>query len=313
MIDTCVRKESTHMPEAKTKVSAAIKLTTPIVLDLPPLQDSTISYTGEDVKTPRLSVPQISVSYKAEDDDSKVAEKGEFIEYDPATKTTSPLGKKITIQILHHRQALGAFKNEISYWTPEIGMKYSVASLFMTEKDKDGKRKNTFLLKGTIKNGGDLRTAYPDLGYRRVLYVLHEGKLKNLVVKGASFSKFIDFSNAIKGQSSSSVNIELTTTKDKKGTVIFYPIVFTPKDPINMVAQEPVLKQLSDWFSKFDALMDEQNRVREEDASIKRGDGPTGDISPAPHRTTAEQVQRPDEEADERAALEAEVEKVFES
>ena len=92
-----------------------------VVLNLPELVEG-LSYTGETVKVPRLEVPSIRVSYKSEDDDSKVCPKGEFIQYDPTTKEITPLGKKITIQILHHRQSLSAYKNEQGYWTPEISL-----------------------------------------------------------------------------------------------------------------------------------------------------------------------------------------------
>lgn len=278
------------MAEAKAKA--------PVVLDLPELPESLVNYTGEDVRIPRLEVPMIRVSYKSEDDDSKVCPKGEFIEYNPVTKETKALGKKVTIQILHHRQSLSAYKNEESYWTPEISMSAKEASLFLGFT-KDGKRSNRFLMKGTISKTGDLRTAYPDLRYQRNLYIVHEGVLKTLVIYGASFSGFIDLTKELKGASSSSVLLELSTHKEKTGTVIYYPIAFEIKEKRDPKADEPVLKKLSEWFAKHDSLVAQQLKERANQASIDRGDGPIEEVAEvleksvpmADQRTMSEQMK----------------------
>ena len=285
-----------------------------VALNLPNLPETLTSFTGETVRIPRLEVPLIRVSYKAEDDDTKVCPKGEFIEYNPVTKETKALGKKISIQILHHRQSLSAYKNEESYWTPEISMKEKETSLFLGATN-NGKRSNTFLMKGAIdkKSANSLRVAYPDLRYQRNLYVLHDGVLKSLVIYGASFSGFIDLTKELKGASSSSVVLELSTKKEKTGTVIYYPIVFTTKDAVDMKVIEPVLKELSDWFGKYDGLIAQQLKERADQAAIDRGDGPDDEVVLPPSRTTlpparstmSEQVK--DEEQDREAiAKEAE-------
>ena len=246
-----------------------IKTLTPVVLDLPVLGENLSDYTGEQTRIPRLQVPTIRVSYKSEDDDTKVAPKGEFIEYDFETKESKPLGKKISIQILHHRQSLSAYKNEESYYTPEVSMKTKNLSLFVRSKGKDGKSKIQFLMSGDIKS---IREAYPDLRYQRSLYVLHDGKLKNLVVYGASFGGYIEFQKELKGQSSSAVHVELTTTKEKTGTVIYYPIVFSAGAKVDMKLAEPTLKQLSDWFGQYDLAVAKQMADRAEEAAVNRGD-----------------------------------------
>lgn len=295
----------------------------PVKLSLPELPESLVNYTGEAVRVPRLEVPLIRVSYKSEDDDSKVCPKGEFIEYDPVTKSTKALGKKVTIQILHHRQSLSAYKNEESYWTPEFNMREKETSLFLGSSN-NGKRTNQFLMKGTIAKNGDLRTAYPDLRYQRNLYVLHDGVLKSLVIYGASFSGFIDLSKELKGASSSSVLLELSTKKEKTGTVIYYPIVFLIKEKLDVKTSEPVLKELSDWFNKYDALITQQLKERADQAAMDRGDEPSFSAAPNPpvksvgdpllparkdNRTLSEQVR--DEDEEDRASLAAEAEKMF--
>ena len=256
-----------------------------IKLELPVLNEGE-SYTGETLRIPRLEVPSIRVSYKSEDDETKVCPKGEFIQYNPATKEITALGKKITIQILHHRQSLSAYKNEQGYWTPEISMKAKTAPLFVSGKDKNGKRTLQFLAEGTIKKDGDLRTAYPDLRYQRNLYVIHDGQLKTLVIYGASFSGFIDLTKELKGQSSASVILELSTHKEKTGTVIYYPIAFGIKDQIDMKTIEPVLKEFSEWFDKYDSLIAKQQTEKRKQAEIDRGDADPADYSdveaPAP-------------------------------
>ena len=260
----------------------------PVNLNLPELPENLESFTGETVRVPRLEVPLIRVSYKAEDDDTKICPKGEFIEYSPVTKEILPLGKKISIQILHHRQSLSAYKNEESYWTPEISMKERETSLFLGATN-NGKRSNTFLMKGPIdkKSPGSLRAAYPDLRYQRNLYVLHDGVLKSLVIYGASFSGFIDLTKELKGQSSSTVSLELSTKKEKTGTVIYYPIVFTIKEKLDAKANEVVGKELAAWFAKYDGLIAQQLKERADQAAIDRGDGPDDKNSVYDHTPAA--------------------------
>lgn len=259
----------------------------PVVLDLPLLGESIADYTGEAVRIPRLQVPLIRVSYKSEDDETKVCPKGEFVEYNPDTKESKALGKKISIQILHHRQSLSAYKNEESYYTPEVSMKTKTLSLFLRSKNKDGKSQVRFLMNGDIKQ---IREAYPDLRYQRSLYVLHDGVLKNLVVYGASFGGYIEFQKALKGRSSSATVVELSTTKEKTGTVIYYPIKFTATEDADMKTLEPTLKQLSDWFGEYDKAIAKQQSERAEQAAIDRGDEPVRKSTLPPARDPVEET-----------------------
>src|SRR3990167_3347312 len=278
----------------------AVKKESSVVrLNLPEFGES-VSYTGETVRFPRLVVPTIRVSYKDEGDEARVCPKGEFVEYNQETKATTALGKKIVIQILHHRQSLSAYKDlgggkSESYYTPEISMKAKSAPLFMAKADASG-RQNQYLMEGEIKKDGSLRTSFPDLRYQRSLYVLHNGVLKNLVVYGASFSGFIDFTKSIQGKSSASVTIELTTKKEKTGAVVYFPMVFTAKDVVDMKVLEPTLKQLSDWFDELDKRISAQQTERAEQRANDRGDEPVKaeesvyKYDPAPKDTELESV-----------------------
>ena len=262
-------------------------------LNLPILPETLESFTGEDIRIPRLEVPVIRVSYKSEDDDTKLCPKGEFIEYNPATKESRALGATVSIQILHHRQSLSSYKNEESYWTPEISMKEKEASLFLSGSNTNGTRSTRFLMKGPIAKGGNLRTQYPDLRYQRNLYVLHEGVLKSLVIYGASFSGFIDLTKALKGQSSSAVYLTLSTRKEKTGTVIYYPIVFTIGEKVDPTTTNPIQKELSEWFAKHDALITQQQKERENQAAIERGDSPTDEPAETSAHTEKEEEKAP--------------------
>lgn len=186
-------------------------------------------------------------------------------------------------------------------------MKERETSLFLGATN-NGKRTNTFLMKGPIdkKSPGSLRTAYPDLRYQRNLYVLHDGVLKSLVIYGASFSGFIDLTKELKGQSSSSAVLELSTKKEKTGTVIYYPIVFTIKERLDAKANEVVGKELAAWFAKYDSLITQQLKEKADQAAIDRGDGPVEEdpvqkpkvnLPPArDDKTISEQVKDEDDE-----------------
>lgn len=252
-----------------------------VALGLPQLQESVSSFTGEDVRIPRLEVPTISVSYKDEDDTLKAEgeKKGEFVQYEPVTKTRTALGKSITIQILHHRQSLSSYSETEMFYTPEVSMKAKELALFCKSVGPDGKGKSRFVTKGEMKK---LREQFPDLGYRRTLYVLHDGQLKSLVIKGASFGKFLDLTKELKGASSASCKLELSTEKGKKGTVTYYAIVFTPKEKTDMAVLEPTLRELSEWFAKHDQLQEDNQKAKAEEAAIARGDGPVVTMTAAP-------------------------------
>ena len=281
-----------------------IKAPTEVKLNLPEFGEA-VSYTGESIRLPRLVVPTIRVSYKDEGDEARVCPKGEFVEYNQETKVTTPLGKKITIQILHHRQSLSAYKDlgggkSESYYTPEISMKSKSAPLFMAKADSSG-RQNMYLMDGEIKKDGPLRTSYPELRYQRSLYVLHEGVLKNLVVYGASFSGFIDFTKSIQPKSSASVFVELSTKKEKTGAVTYYPMVFTAGNAVDMKVAEPTLKQLSEWFDELDKRVAAQQSERAAERANDRGDAPENadvkaGLAPKPTGTIAEQIKEDDEE-----------------
>ena len=70
-----------------------------IKLELPVLNECE-SYTGETLRIPRLEVPSIRVSYKSEDDETKVCPKGEFIQYNPATKEIMIINQNISLLII---------------------------------------------------------------------------------------------------------------------------------------------------------------------------------------------------------------------
>lgn len=306
--------ESNTFMSEKVNQKKDLKLEQPVKLDLP-VFGSSVNYTGEAVRIPRLEIPQIRVSYKDADDAGFVAPKGEFFEYDPATKTSKALGKTIEIQILNHRQALGAFKdlgngNSESYFTPEIPMTMKSAPLFLVTTT-GGNRKMQFLLEGEISKNGPLRKNFPMLGYQRILYVLHDGKLKSLPLKGANFSGYMDFHKAIAGKSSGAQMVALSTSKQTKGTIKYYPIAFEAKDSITEEIYLPVQKQLSEWFAEFDKRTLEQRKEREQQAANDRGDGQGEEVKAISERpkTMAEEVQHGDD--DENAALLAEAEKML--
>src|SRR3990167_729270 len=184
-----------------------------IKLELPELPESFESYTGETIRIPRLEVPEIRVSYKSEDDPNRVAPRGEFIEYDPATREIKALTKQVSsIQIIHHRQQVSLTKDTETYKGFEINMRSKEYTLLHFTKDASGKSKTRFIGKGTLEHLRSLDIGLAKLRYERCLYVIHEDKLKKLTVYSASFSQFIKFTKQLKGQSTSSVVVNLTTT-----------------------------------------------------------------------------------------------------
>jgi hypothetical protein len=260
-----------------TKITAAADLP-PVSLNLPGLGESLGSLTGEDTRLPRLSVPQISISYKDEDDTTKAEgeKKGDFVQYDPNTRVRTALGKSIAVQVLHYRQKLSSFSDTEQFFTPEVSLKSPDAPLFRSTVGADGKRSTRFVGKVTFKTR---KTDYPNLTHQRVAYILHEGVLKNFIIKGASYTTYIDLQKTLGGVSTSAQKLVLTTDKGKKGTVTYYFIVFKPGDKSDMEALKPVMVELSEWFTKLDALQLEQQKAKAQEAAIERGDAPASTVT----------------------------------
>lgn len=260
------------MPKANASIPAS--------LGLPALGESLGSLTGEDTRLPRLSVPQISISYKDEDDTSKAEgeKKGCFVQYDPITKTRSALGASITVQVLHYRQKLSSFSDTEQFFTPEVSLKADSLPLFRLTTGADGKKNTRFVGKVTLKTR---KTDYPNLTMQRVAYVLHEGVLKSFIIKGASFTTYIDLQKKLGGVSTSAQQLVLTTEKGKKGTVTYYAIVFTPGEKSDLVALKPVMTELSEWFAQYDALQAQNQKDKAAELAVERGDAPAGASAPS--------------------------------
>jgi hypothetical protein len=253
----------------------------PPTLSLPALGESLGSLTGEDTRLPRLSVPQISISYKDEDDTTKAEgeKKGHFVQYDPATKQRTALGASVTVQVLHYRQKLSSFSDTEQFFTPEVSLKAESLPLFRLTKGADGKSNTRYVGKVTLKTR---KTDYPNLTMQRVAYVLHDGALKSFIIKGASFTTYIDLQKKLGGVSTSSVHLVLTTEKGKKGTVTYYSIIFTPGEKSDLVALKPVMTELSEWFAQYDALQAAQQKDKADQAALERGDGAAVSVTAAP-------------------------------
>lgn len=261
------------MPKANASIPAS--------LGLPALGESLGSLTGEDTRLPRLSVPQISISYKDEDDTSKAEgeKKGCFVQYDPITKTRSALGASITVQVLHYRQKLSSFSDTEQFFTPEVSLKAEKLPLFRLTAGADGKKNTRYVGQVTLKTR---KTDYPNLTMQRVAYVLHDGALKSFIIKGASFTTYIDLQKKLGGVSTSAQQLVLTTEKGKKGTVTYYAIVFTPGEKSDLVALKPVMLELSEWFAQYDAVQAQQQKDKADEAALARGDGPVVTATVAP-------------------------------
>jgi hypothetical protein len=165
-------------------------------------------------KAPRYRVPLIKFDGNT----------GEFRKIDPETKDATPLPKQIEIVILKNRKKLEDYDSGLS--TNEFNGLHQKVTLF---KSDDGKFSRVAVDVPTV-----LKEDYPTLKTQEVLYVLFEGEICQLVVKGGSSTNFYSYRDVLKDLDQHTFEVMTVvgseSAKNPKNKKSYYRMTFTNSD-----------------------------------------------------------------------------------
>lgn len=142
--------------------------------------------------------------------------------YRDLDKNESEIESPIGVVIVKNRKRLESFNDGLS--TNDYTSPSQVVTLF--QRNDDGKYTRLATGKAT-----DLRQQYPTLKTQEILYVVYNGELCKLTVKGTSSSAFYEYRDVLKAENKHSFMVTtMLSSEDFKGSKIkktFYNIGFT--------------------------------------------------------------------------------------
>lgn len=141
-----------------------------------------------------------------------------------ADGTLIPLKLPLELTFLKKRNVLKAYINDVSHFTSEYEYTSTIINLFKYDNGK-----TTFVDAGTPPQ---LRAKYPELKGTIQAYVLHEGDLCKLEIKGASLKSYLTFTDELdRGlKSFQYVTIVSGIGAGKKGAVSYKFMEFSHRD-----------------------------------------------------------------------------------
>lgn len=143
---------------------------------------------------------------------------GEFkrVVYTDGQKEEFPVSGEVSFVILKNRKRLEAQEAGLS--SVEFNSPTQIVTLF---SEQDGKYQ-----KEAVDTVANLRSQYPVLKTQEVLYILFEGEIHKLVVKGGSSRSFYDYKDSLKSEELHSfmVNtiVKTDSAKSKMGKKYFF-------------------------------------------------------------------------------------------
>lgn len=140
------------------------------------------------------------------------------------SKEAQPVKSPISIVIVKKRSALATkLEDEPSYFSSEFSSPNERISLFTNTAGKV-----SFAESGIVM---DLRQKYPTLKTKSILYVLFNGELHKLEVKGGSMSDFFDWQKNLQDEGmhsfETSVVVGSKKQKSEKAKKVYYSMTFT--------------------------------------------------------------------------------------
>lgn len=172
---------------------------------------------------------------------------GEFSTYDTESKEEKAIDKPIQITILKRRKALSAFTTNNSFFTNEYSSTVQKVCLY---KNIDG----TITHEAT-DIPATLRTKYPGLKTKEVIYCLYEGEVYKLDIKGASLRDFWDFTNKLSEDDKHSFQIVIeidSVSVKEKGKIPYFKMTFTNAGDSDLDAVEENLAKVAEELGKVD-------------------------------------------------------------
>lgn len=184
---------------------------------------------------------------------------GEFqkVEFGESKETKiTPLPKELSFVILKKRQALGAFPN---YFSNQFTSPSEKIALF---KKQNGK----FSLAETA-TPKELREKYPILKTKNIAYILYEGSVCQLDIKGLSLSSYWDYQKSLRDENLHSFQVITSVHSEKveNDNGVFYKMVFsTSEKQPNLAEVEKHLTVVAQKLAAIDSYNASFNLKNEE-------------------------------------------------
>lgn len=173
---------------------------------------------------------------------------GEFRILDTETKEETPVEKPVSITILKKRKSLNSFSALESFFTNEYNNVNQKVNLY---KNVDGTI--TFEACDFPPN---LREKYQQLRTKEILYVLFNGLVHKLEVKGGSLGDFYDYLTALGDENTHTFQVvtELGSEKTQnEAKFSYHKITFTKSDAeVDLDAVEKHMVEVAEATSKVD-------------------------------------------------------------
>lgn len=189
-------------------------------------------------KAPKYNVPIIKFNGNT----------GEFakISYEDGMKSEEAITGEIKIVILKNRKRLEAQEAGLS--SVEFNSVKQIVTLFAKVDDKYSKE--------AIDTVTNLRENYPVLKTQEVLYVLFNGEICKLIVKGGSSTSFYTFKDTLKEEGNHSfavtTKIGKAKAKSKMGKTYFYMTFESLPLEVSLDEVESKMTEVSEAVAKID-------------------------------------------------------------
>lgn len=189
-------------------------------------------------KAPKYNVPIIKFNGNT----------GEFkkIVYTDGAKEESAITGELKIVILKNRKRLEAQDAGLS--SVEFNSIKQIVTLF---SNTDGK-----FSKEAVDTVTNLRENYPVLKTQEVLYVLHDGEICKLIVKGGSSTSFYTFKDALKEEGNHSFSVTtkvgVASAKGKVGKKYFYMTFESAPLEVTLDEVESKMTEVAEAVKKID-------------------------------------------------------------
>ena len=243
-------------------------------------------YAGENQNV-KMGIPEIRVNY---DEDN--GERGEFIaiDYEDTDESGNPkkriisIGETIDITIMRTRFKFGYFDQDKGekgmelYGTPEMDGYNEEVSLWDNEQRK-------VIFTGQYRSFKKyISETYPDprleakgfdssiIKHTEILYVEYKGKIYRTYLSKTARDNYWEYKDKIKGVPTFAFITKLTTSKEKSGSITYFPIHFEKVGENNIKKYILLRKQLDANIKIFDEFR--ENLKNEADSDTIKGEDP---------------------------------------
>lgn len=213
---------------------------------------------------------------------------GGFSTYNIETKEETPITDKVQLTVLRRRKGLSAWTSDENWFTNEFNNTSQKVCLY---KNMGGS-----IVHEDTDIPANLRTKYPQLKTKEIVYVLFNGAVHKIDIKGASVREWWDFSKVLNedGKHSFQSVIELTSEKVvEKGKIPYYKMKYAVVGESVLDDIEAPMKEVAEGVAKVDEYF--SRKIAAEFQAGQAGQTTAKGSSAAPGADRVEDKEYPEE------------------